>query len=197
MTGPLPAGGSLAPGEVEDLLRRAGAWREGHFLLTSGRHSPVFFLLSQAFQFPPVAERLGRALAAAFAGEEVAAVVGPAMGGVLLAHEVARALGCRSLFAEKAAAGMTLRRGFAVGRGERVLLVEDAVTTGGSVGRVLDLVRAAGAVAVGIGAVVDRRPAGVEFPVPFRALVRVEVPAYDPAACPLCGAGVPLVAPKA
>ncbi len=197
MTGPSSAAGPLlTPAEAGEILRSTGAWREGHFLLTSGRHSPVFFLLSQAFQFPAVAERLGRSLAAAFAREGVAAVVGPAMGGVILAHEVARALGCRSLYAEKAEGGMVLRRGFTLAPGERVLLVEDAVTTGGSVGRVLDLVRAAGAVPVAVGAVVDRRSPGAVLPLPLHALVRVEAPVYDPAACPLCLAGIPLVAPK-
>lgn len=178
------------------MLRDTGAWREGHFLLTSGRHSPVFFLLAQAFQWPHLAEALGCTLAAAFSGLGVEAVVGPAMGGVILAHEVARSLGCRSLYAEKVEGGMALRRGFGVVRGERVLVVEDAVTTGGSASRVLELVQAAGAVPVGVGAVVDRRPPGVSFPLPFRALLRVDVPAYVPEECPLCAAGVPLVAPK-
>ncbi len=191
--------GRGSPGEEEilGLLRSAGVYLEGHFRLTSGRHSPAFFLFSQAFQDPRVAERLGQAVAALFAGEGVEAVAGPALGGIILAHEVARALGVRSLYAEKVEGGMAFRRGFRLRPGERVLVVEDAVTTGGSVRRVLDLVRAAGAVPVGVGAVVDRSGGGADFgAVPFRALARVDVPSYDPDGCPLCRAGIPLVAPK-
>lgn len=184
--------------EVLSLLRETGVYREGHFLLTSGRHSPAFFLFSQAFQHPRAAERLGRGVAALFAAEGVETVVGPAMGGVILAHEVARALGVRSIYAEKVDGGaMAFKRGFSLRPGERVLAVEDAVTTGGSVKKVVDLVREAGAVPVGVGAVVDRSNGAVAFGVPFRALVRIEVPSYEAEACPLCGAGVPLVSPKA
>lgn len=183
--------------DVLALLRAAGVYREGHFRLTSGRHSPAFFLFSQAFQHPPLAERLGRAVAGLFAGAGVQAVAGPAVGGIILAHEVARALGVRSLFAEKVEAGMAFRRGFRLAPGERVLVVEDAVTTGGSAARVLELVRAAGAEPVGVGAVVDRSGGAADFGgVPFRALARVAVPSWEPEECPLCLAGAPLVSPK-
>lgn len=179
------------------LLKEAGVYREGHFLLTSGRHSPAFFLFSQAFQRPEHAERLGRGVASLFAGEAIDTVVGPALGGIILAHEVARALGCRSLFAEKEGGAMALRRGFALVPGERVLLVEDAITTGGSVLKVLDVVKAVGAVPVGVGAVVDRSAGGAGFGVPFRPLVRLDVPSHEPGACPLCATGIPLTVPKA
>lgn len=183
-------------GDFLDVLRKTGVYREGHFLLTSGRHSPAFFLFSQLFQHPPEAERAGAAVAALFAGEPVDTVVGPAVGGIILAHEVARALGVRSIFAEKVDGGMAFRRGFTLRPGERVLLVEDAVTTGGSVLKVLSHVRAAGAVPVGVGALVDRSGGRADFGVPFRALVILDVPSYDPADCPLCRVRVPLDRPK-
>lgn len=203
---------ALMPHEAMNLLRESGVYREGHFLLTSGRHSPAFFLLSQAFQHPRHASRLGEALAALFRCEGVETVIGPAMGGVILAHEVARALGVRSLYAEKvsgaetvpgkadrgAESGMALRRGFSLKPGERVLVVEDAVTTGGSVRKVLEVVRQAGAVPVGVGAVVDRSGGKADFGgVPFRALVQLDIPSYDPAGCPLCREGIALTSPKA
>lgn len=187
----------MGGGDFLELLRRTGVYREGHYLLTSGRHSPAFFLFSQLFQHPREAERTGAAVAALFADEAVDVVVGPAVGGIILAHEVARALGVRSMFAEKADGGMAFRRGFTLRPGERVLLVEDAVTTGGSVLKVLDQVRAAEAAPVGVGAVVDRSGGRAAFGVPFRALVSVDVPSYEPDACPLCGAGIPLERPKA
>lgn len=192
----------MRPEDLLALLRETGVYREGHFLLTSGRHSPAFFLFSQVFQHPRHAEALGRELAAFFAGDRVETVIGPAMGGVILAHEVARALGVRALYAEKEGGAMVLKRGFSLAPGERVLLVEDAVTTGGSVTRVLDLVRQVGAVPVGVGAVVDRSaggPAegGPAFGVPFRCLGRISVPSYDPGGCPLCREGAPLTRPKA
>ncbi len=183
--------------EVLALLRQLGVYREGHFLLTSGRHSPAFFLFSQAFSYPAQAERLGRAVASLFSDERVETVIGPAMGGVILAHEVARALGVRSIYAEKADGGMVLKRGFTLQPGERVLIVEDAVTTGGSVRKVLDTVRATGATVLGVGAVVDRSSGGNPFDVDFRSLLRMEVPSYEPQDCPLCQEGVPLISPKA
>lgn len=184
--------------EILQMLKETGVHMEGHFLLTSGRHSPAFFLFSQVFQHPRYAEALGRELARLFAGEGVATVIGPAMGGVILAHEVARALDCRAFFAEKAEGGMAFKRGFAVRPGERVLIVEDAVTTGGSVKKVVGLVRAAGAEVVGIGAILDRSGGAVDFDqLPFRTLVHLDVPSYAPEDCPLCREGRPVVVPKA
>lgn len=183
--------------EIRNLIKRAGALKEGHFLLTSGRHSPRFYLLSLLFQDPRRAARVGRALAVLFSREEPQAVVGPAMGGVILAHEVARALGARSLFAEKdEARGFVLRRGFRLSEGEKVLVVEDVVTTGGSTREVVELVREARGEVVGVGAVVDRSGGRASFDVPFRALLREEIPDYLPSVCPLCARGLPLVSPK-
>lgn len=184
--------------EILEMLKESGVYMEGHFLLTSGRHSPAFFLFAQAFQYPRHAEFLGRELARLFAADGVETVIGPAMGGVILAHEVARALGCRSFFAEKAEGGMALKRGFAVRPGERVLIVEDAVTTGGSVKKVIGLVQAAGAKVLGVGAVLDRSGGEADFGgITFRSLVRVDVPSYAPDECPLCRRGIPVAVPKA
>lgn len=182
---------------VWDLLRASGAVREGHFLLTSGRHSPKFFLLAALFQHPERAERVGRRLAALLAEFRPDTVVGPALGGIIPAFLVARELGARALFAEKAEGGrMALRRGFTVVPGERVVVVEDAVTLGGSARAAVAAVREAGGDVVAVGCVVDRSGGRAGFDVPFRALLRVDVPDYEPGACPLCAAGVPLVTPK-
>ncbi|GAB6877064.1 orotidine-5'-phosphate decarboxylase [Thermaerobacter litoralis] len=197
-----PPGQGL-PGGLEQriagLLEQTGAHRRGHFRLTTGLHSDEFFLLAQAFQDPAVLEEVGAALAAAVrkalgAGAPVGAVVGPAMGGVLLAHAVARCLGARSLFAEKEPGGsMALKRGFRLAPGEPVLVVEDAVTTGGSVRKTMAAVAAAGGRVVAVGAVVDRSGGAVDFGVPFISLLARTVAAYEPDACPLCRQGVPLV----
>ncbi|HEY8449626.1 MAG TPA: orotate phosphoribosyltransferase [Bacillota bacterium] len=183
--------------ELRDLLERTGAWLRGHFRLTTGLHSPEFFLLARLFQYPELAERCGRALADRLGDLQVTAVVGPAMGGVLLAHEVARALGVRALFAEREADGsMRLRRGFELSAGEPVLVVEDAVTTGGSAQSAAAAARAAGGEPVAVAAVIDRSGGRADFGVPFYALLRVEVPVYRPEACPLCHQGIPLSEPK-
>ncbi len=183
--------------ETIDIFRKTGVLMDGHFLLTSGRHSPQFLQCSQALQFPEVGERLGRALAELFAGDHIETVVGPAMGGVILAYEIARAVGARAIYAEKLEnGGFGFRRGFALRPGEAVLLVEDAVTTGGSVKKVLDLALGTGARPVGVGALIDRSGGKVDLGVPLKVLVSMEIPAYEPGECPLCRAGIPLTRPK-
>lgn len=182
-----------------DLLARlkdVGAYREGHFLLTSGRHGDRFFLLPLAFQRPRLAEAIGRAVAALFEGERVDAVVGPATGGIILAHEVARALGARSMFAEKDGDAMALRRGFRLEPGERVLVVEDVVTTGGSVNKTIAALERFSPEIVGVGAVIDRSGGRAAFGAPFGAVATVEARDWAPEECPLCRDGVPLVRPK-
>ncbi len=184
--------------EAIKIFKDTGVLMDGHFLLTSGKHSPKFLQCSQVLQRPEATGPLGRAVAGFFAGERVETVIGPAMGGVILAYETARALGARAIYAEKGeGGGFVLRRGFSLRPGERVLLVEDAVTTGGSVKQVLALVVKLGAVPVGIGALVDRSGGKVDLGVPLKAVAAMEVEAYDPADCPLCRAGVPLTRPKA
>ncbi len=175
------------------MYRETGALLEGHFLLRSGRHSPRFLQSTTVLQHPAHAEAIGEAIARLFAGERVDFVVGPAMGGVVLAFVTARALGARALFAEKdGTGGMFIREGLTVRPGDRFLAVEDVVTTGGSVRRAIAAAEAKGAQLVGVGAIIDRSGGQAAFGVPFRALATLEFPTYAPEACPLCAAGVPL-----
>lgn len=179
---------------IEKAMTEAGALLEGHFLLTSGLHSDRYFEKFNLLQHPEWTERLCRALAERFRGSGATVVVGPAVGGILLAHEVAKALSARAIFTEREEGKMTLRRGFAIHPGERVLVVEDVVTTGGSVAEVISVVRERGGELVGVGLLVDRSEEGADFGVPTEALLRLRVAAYPPDACPLCRDGIPLTA---
>ncbi len=180
----------------EDLLhlfRERGALLEGHFLLTSGLHSPRYLQCARVLMDPAVATRLGAELAARvralLGGVVPGAVVAPALGGVLVAHEVARALGCRGLFTERQDGAMTLRRGFALSAGEPVVVVEDVVTTGGSTREVMDAVRARGARVLAVGSLVDRSGGTIDLGVPRASLLSLEVPTWAAEECPLCTAG--------
>ncbi|HVR72103.1 MAG TPA: orotate phosphoribosyltransferase [Vicinamibacteria bacterium] len=179
-------------GQWLEVFLRKGAILEGHFLLTSGLHSPRYVQCARVLMDPPLATRLGEALAALLrpilGAQAPGAVVAPALGGILVGHEVARALGCRALFTERQDGSMTLRRGFALEEGEPAVVVEDAVTTGGSTREVIDAVRAGGARVVAVGCLIDRS-AGVDLGVPHRSLVRLEVPTWTAEACPLCASG--------
>ncbi len=190
------AGAQLSRSEIIELLKSTGVYLEGHFLLTSGRHSPNFLLLSQVVQHPEATERLCRQLAREFAGIQVDTVAGPAMGGVILAYELARALGARAIFAEKDEGRMAFKRGFAVTPGEKVMVVEDAVTTGGSVQLVIDALKELGAEVAGVGTIVDRSGGKADFGVPFKAALTLDIPSYSPEECPLCREGVPVTKPK-
>jgi len=187
----------LSDKEVFKVFEDCGALLTGHFLLTSGRHSPKFLQAALVLQHPDEASRLAAALAQHFDSERVDLVVGPAVGGIILAHEVARALGVRACYSEKEADGMVLRRGFAVPSGTRVLVVEDVVTTGGSVRRTVEHLRERGAEVVGIGVLIDRSGGKAEFDVPFRTLARLDIETHVPADCPLCADKIPLVEPDA
>lgn len=179
--------------DVLDLYRRTGALLEGHFLLRSGAHSSLFLQSAALLQHPLYAEAVGEALGKLFEEEKVDFVIGPALGGVVLAFVVAKALGARAIFAEKdGMGGMTLRRGLTVDPGDRFLAVEDVVTTGESVRKAIQAAEARGGVLVGVGAIVDRSGGKAAFGVPFRALVQLEVPQYPQEACPLCREGVSL-----
>lgn len=172
------------------MLEVSGALLNGHFLLTSGRHSAHYIQCAQVLKHPRYAEALGRALVASYAGQGIDLVVGPALGGVIIAHEAARALDTVCLFAERDAEGrMALRRGFAVEPGQRALVVEDVITTGGSVSEVIELVRAAGGEVAGVGVIVDRSGGKVDFGVPLTALLTTSIITYLPEECPLCAAG--------
>ncbi len=179
--------------DVLDLYRKTGALLEGHFLLRSGKHSPLFLQSAALLQHPLYAEAVGEALARHFEDEPFEFVIGPAIGGVILSFVVARAAGARALFAEKAPdGGMIIRPGLEVNPGDRFLAVEDVVTTGGSLKRAIDAARARGAVPVAAAAIIDRSGGQASFDVPFRSLATLSAPAYEPDGCPLCRAGVEL-----
>lgn len=174
-----------------DILKEAGVLLEGHFLLTSGRHSGRYLQCARIFRNTRYSEELCAALAEHFRDDRVDIVIGPALGAVQMAYEVSRALGCENFFAEREDGAMTLRRGFAIEPGQRVLVVEDVVTTGGSVREVLEIVRQAGGEIVGVGSIVDRTGGRISFGVPFRSVVSMEVESWEPGECPLCKAGAP------
>lgn len=184
----------MQPDAVLDLFRRSGALLEGHFRLSSGVHSAGYLQCALVLQHPDHAAALGVALAERVRALRPATVLAPALGGIVIGHEVARALGARALFAERQDGVLTLRRGFTIGEAEPVLVVEDVVTTGGSTRETIQVARAAGGRVVGVASMVDRSDVA-SFDVPFHALVRVSLPAYEPERCPLCAAGVPVVKP--
>jgi orotate phosphoribosyltransferase len=182
----------MTENEVRHILLETGAILEGHFLLTSGLHSPLYVEKFQVLQQPKHTEKLCKALAERFAKDEVSVVVGPVTGGIILAHEVGKALGTRAIFTERENGKMALRRGFIINPGERVLIVEDIVTTGGSVKEVLDVVLAQGGVPVGVGILVDRSGGKADFGVRKESLLELTIPTYEAASCPLCQDGVPM-----
>jgi orotate phosphoribosyltransferase len=181
--------------EVLERFRRTGALLEGHFVLTSGLHSASYLQCALVLQHPREAEALGRAIAERVRGEAVETVVTPAIGGIVIGWEVARALGVRSIWTEREAGKMTLRRGFTVGRGESVLVVEDVVTTGGSTRETADAMREAGARVIGAASIIDRSGGRADVGVPRLALATLDVPTYAPANCPLCAEGLPAIKP--
>jgi orotate phosphoribosyltransferase len=174
---------------VVELLHHTGALLEGHFLLTSGLHSGRYVQCARVLQYPQHAASLGEWLAAPFRQQAVEVVVSPALGGIIIGHEVARALGVRALFGEREHGVMTLRRGLEIAPGERALVVEDVTTTGGSVREVMHLVQERQGVVVGAGAVLDRSGGHIDLTVPMCALATLEVPTYAAHACPLCQQG--------
>ena len=185
----------MTENELLELMTELEALHRGHFLLSSGLHSDTYFQCARVLQFPELARELGRLLADQHAALDIDVVVSPALGGILIGHEVARALGRRFLFTERQGGEMTLRRGFAIEQGEKVLIVEGVVTRGTSSLEVARVVEAAGGVVSGVAAVVDRTGGTAGLPVPLRALARVSVAAWTADACPLCAAGSAPVKP--
>jgi orotate phosphoribosyltransferase len=186
---------SVTEQTILDRFRRFGAFLEGHFRLTSGLHSPGYMQSALVLQHPAEAEALGSAIASRVRGLELNAVLSPALGGIIIGHEVARALGVKAIFAERQDGALTLRRGFTLEPGDRVLVVEDVVTTGGSTRETMKVARAGGAEVVAAAAIVDRSGGHQELGVPFHALVTLSLPTYQPETCPLCAAGLPVVKP--
>jgi orotate phosphoribosyltransferase len=181
--------------EVLELFRRSGALLEGHFRLSSGLHSARYLQSALVLQYPDLAERLGAALAERVRDRGANAVLSPALGGIVIGQEVGRALGVRALFAERQDGALTLRRGFTLGPADRVLIVEDVITTGGSTRETIAVAQAAGAQVVGAAGIVDRGTDASRVKVPLQTLVKLEVPAYAPESCPMCAGGQPVVKP--
>ncbi len=184
----------LTNDEVLQMFRDSGALLEGHFLLASGYHSAVYLEKFQVLQFPPYVERLCQEIARRFAGDEVQVVVGPTTGGVLLAYEVAKSLGVRGIFAERGddGKGRVLRRGFEIREGENVLVVDDILTTGGSVRDTLEVVEGYSGNLVGVGVLADRSGGAVDFGVPLESLLKLDVEKFAPDALPEWLAAIPL-----
>lgn len=179
--------------EVYDLLVETNAIMEGHFLLTSKRHSQYYVEKFNVLQLPKKTEELCKAIAEHFKDEKIETVVGPVTGGIILAHETGKALGTRAIFTERVDGKMTFRRGFTLHEGERVLIVEDVVTTGGSVREVIDVVKNFGGVPVAVAMLVDRSGGKATFDdVPNFALLHMDVETYEPEDCPLCKKNIPL-----
>ena len=179
--------------EVRALLVQTGAIVDGHFLLTSGLHSPHYVEKFNVLQHPEYTAQLCAAMAEKFKDANIETVVGPVTGGILLAHETGKSLGTRAIFTERVDGKMTFRRGFSLHEGERVLIVEDIVTTGGSIKEVIEVVKEAGAVPVAVSMLVDRSGGKANFgDVPRTALLTMEVETYTPESCPLCAKGIPM-----
>ena len=190
--------------ELLDVFRRSGALLDGHFRLTSGLHSPGYLQCALVLQHPQHADALGLAIAERTRNLGPTVVLSPALGGVVIGQEVGRGLGVRAIFAERQDGALMLRRGFSLSGQDRVLVVEDVWTTGGSTRETIHVARAAGAVVVGAASIVDRSAAGrlsapgespADLGVPFVSLLGMDLPTYDPAACPLCAQGLPAVKP--
>jgi orotate phosphoribosyltransferase len=189
--------------ELLDLYRQSGALLEGHFRLTSGLHSPGYLQCALVLQHPQQAEALGRAIADRVRDLGATVVLSPALGGVVIGQEVGRALGVRAIFAERQDGRLALRRGFTLDGTDRVLVVEDVMTTGGSTRETIEVAKAAGGEVVGTASIVDRSPSTVsgqattslQFDVPFVTLLRIDLPTYEQDACPLCAQGLPVVKP--
>jgi orotate phosphoribosyltransferase len=180
---------------VLDLFRQSGALLEGHFRLSSGLHSERYLQSALVLQYPEFANALGSALADRTRHMQPTVVLSPALGGIVIGQEVGRALNVRAIFAERQDGTLTLRRGFTLDPGEKVLVVEDVVTTGGSTRETMDVAREAGAIVVGACAIVDRSGGKQGLDVPFRSLLPMDVKTYQPDACPLCQQGLPVVKP--
>ncbi len=180
---------------VIEIFRKSGALLEGHFILSSRLHSPVYLQCAIALQMPSVAAEFGAAIAEKFAGARIETVASPAIGGLVIGYEVARQLGARFIWTEREGGQMTLRRGFSLSKGERVLVVEDVITTGGSTRETIDVLRAHGAAVTAAASIIDRSGGKADVGVPRVSLATLDVPAVDPADCEACQRGEPATKP--
>jgi orotate phosphoribosyltransferase len=181
--------------QILEIFKKTGALLHGHFLLTSGRHSDKYFQCAKVLQYPEYTEQVCKIIADHFKDYEIDTVISPAMGGIIVGQEVARQLNKKSIFAEREDKKLTLRRGFSIEPGEKILVCEDVVTTGGSVFEVIDILKEQGGEVVGVGFIVDRSNGKVEFGYPQKSTMKMEVISYTPEECPLCKENIPLVKP--
>ncbi len=186
---------NISAQRVEELLKKCGAYMEGHFLLRSGKHSGHYVEKFRLLEQPVIAAELCKGMADAFWSAGLERVAGPALGGVVIAYEVARALGVPCAFAERVEDKLTFRRGFVFRPGEKVLVVEDIVTTGGSARQVVEAVREAGANAVGAAVLVNRSGKALNLGTESIALLDMDIPTYSPEECPLCKQNIPITTP--
>lgn len=181
----------LSQDEILQIFKDTGALLQGHFLLTSGKHSAQYMQCAQVLQYPDKAAALGKELASKYEGTKIDTVIAPAVGGIVVAHEVGRALGVKAIFTERQNGEMVLRRGFGLKPGEKVLVVEDVITTGGSVKEVIKVVEEAGATPVGVGVLVDRSGSKADFEgLHLHSLVQMNIEVFEPENCPLCAQGL-------
>ena len=185
----------MTDGEVLDLFRQSGALLEGHFRLSSGLHSDRYLQSALVLQHPDYAQMLGTALAARLAHLDPTVVLSPALGGIVIGQEVGRALHVRAIFAERQDGKLILRRGFTLDPADRVVVIEDVITTGLSTRETCEAAEATGARVLGAGAIIDRGADAAKLNMPLQALVRMQVAAYQPESCPLCAKGIPVVKP--
>jgi len=183
--------------EVMKKFEQAGAIQKGHFKLTSGVHSDTYIQCAQVMQYPGFMHNLCSELGRKFRGEDIDVIVGPAIGGIIISHVMAQVLGpwVRAIFTERENRKMTLRRSFEIKKNEKVLVVEDVTTTGGSVREVIDIVKERGGQVVGIGVLIDRSGGRIDFGVKMKSLLTLDIKSYQPEDCPLCKKGVPVIKP--
>lgn len=183
--------------EVMKKFEQAGAIQKGHFKLTSGVHSDTYIQCAQVMQHPEFMHNLCSELGKKFRGDDVDVIVGPAIGGIIMAHVMARVLGpwVRAIFTERENGKMTLRRSFEINQGEKVLVVEDITTTGSSVREVMDIVKSREGKVVGVGVLIDRSGGKVDFGVKTEKLLTIDIKTYSPEECPFCKKGIPVVKP--
>lgn len=181
--------------EILKLFDKYEALLEGHFRLSSGLHSGKYLQAALVLQHPEISEKLSKELVKKFSKEKIDVVIGPALGGITLAYEVARALGVRGLFTERHEGRMVLRRGFSIKPNEKALVVEDVVTTGGSTKEVIEVVKNSGGKVIGVGAIIDRSDQGINFGAPFEYLAKVKIETFEEPNCPLCKSKTPLTKP--
>jgi orotate phosphoribosyltransferase len=188
-------GRNLNPEQVIDQFKTTGALLEGHFQLSSGLHSTVYLQCALVLQFPDDAAAFGRAIAELYVDQGIQLVASPAIGGIVIGHEVARALEARFVWTERDAGQMTLRRGFTVSPGEKTLVVEDVITTGGSTRETIEALVRAGADVLAAASIIDRSGGNADVGVPSSALASLKVLSVDPSACDACKLGEPVVKP--